>query len=332
MKLERFMVNEDIKKAEIMASEPWNNLSGPQKKAFWKFWTSAKKDCQPFLREIRKQSGARNLMYRNMPSESVSGDMGTKKPRRNRQPRDTGSVTHNYFDLVLDDLFGWKGRSEGVFCSGEPNWGGAYGDSYVLFPKGKYQFIWSKDVLDSYSIIGKHSLVRRIQQMHEKEIEKSWEVEYGEGQNGYWSSLDQTVYSVNTTQKTEDKGAKNKEEALKIMLTNATKNKDYDKKQLDAVEYGIKSNIEWYGSLNKFAYVDDFRDRVQSGEDITEREMEWVKDAIEVGVVNKLDYRDKDMNKALDSKHEIMLNTYEYYYIKTHPFAEVIETILWGPE
>lgn len=71
-------------------------------------------------------------------------------PRMDRKPMNTNPEVSAMFDEEFEKLFGWKPRSEGVFCTGRNVRSELYGDPYIVFPKNGYQFIWSKRINDLY--------------------------------------------------------------------------------------------------------------------------------------------------------------------------------------
>jgi len=68
-------------------------------------------------------------------------------PRKNRLPLDTPKEVHNELDKLFKKEFGWKVRSEGVFCSGNPP-PNTYGQLYYMFPVGNFKYIWSPEIRD----------------------------------------------------------------------------------------------------------------------------------------------------------------------------------------
>lgn len=58
---------------------------------------------------------------------------------------------HDKLDGLFYKKFGWKVRSEGVFCTGRKSETLMYGITYIIFPKGQFKFVWSPDVLDLYT-------------------------------------------------------------------------------------------------------------------------------------------------------------------------------------
>ncbi len=115
-----------------------------------KFINDIKKKCQPFIREITKNNPKQLLMYRGA---STNTDMFTKSPRTDRRPTDTPQDVHDALDNAFNDMFGWKARSTGLFCTGSrrvasgfSNWN----NPHMIFPNGKYDYLWSDKLADLY--------------------------------------------------------------------------------------------------------------------------------------------------------------------------------------
>jgi len=103
-----------------------------------------KKECAEYFYESRFIN--RNYpMYRRMKRKIRTYDIII--PRKNRKPLDTPKEIHDKFDELFKKEFGWKVRSEGVFCSGDAP-SSAYGDLYYIFPIGKFKYVWSPDIRD----------------------------------------------------------------------------------------------------------------------------------------------------------------------------------------
>ncbi len=82
----------------------------------------------------------------------VSGShmWGIRTIRDNRKPKDNTLQLHNIFDKTFYDMFGWRARSNSVFCTGSISVTNDYGEPYLIFPIGKYNFIYSKHIQDLY--------------------------------------------------------------------------------------------------------------------------------------------------------------------------------------
>ena len=115
-----------------------------------------KKDCKPFLNEIRKKKGF--MLRRSIRSEEYFLKI---KPRKDRRPLDTDIESHKILDKAFYNVFGWKARSEGVFAIPK----GWSMDDHFFFPIGKYKYIWSPFVDDLFNTR------RNIKDMKVKDLE-----------------------------------------------------------------------------------------------------------------------------------------------------------------
>lgn len=101
--------------------------------------------CQPFLKDV----GVKNCdrIYRGIR------DIGTQQPiitNKARRPKDTSITLHKSLDEAFDKSFGFKFRSESVFCTLSSNTAKDYGFPYVIFPVGDYTACWSTIVEDAW--------------------------------------------------------------------------------------------------------------------------------------------------------------------------------------
>jgi hypothetical protein len=103
------------------------------------------KNCKQVLREIN-----RGVLFRGVLS---GGNFLEKIPRKNRLPLSTDIKTHEILDAAFQKKFGWKVRSEGVFCSRTYEGALGYGNIYVIFPVDGYKYVFNKDINDLYYYI-----------------------------------------------------------------------------------------------------------------------------------------------------------------------------------
>ena len=116
-----------------------------------------KKECQPFLKEIH---GA-GFLWRGSDRSTRKG-IEIIVPRKDRHPKDMPKVTHDMIDKILKKKFGWKPRSEGVFCSPVPSVAQLYGlDNYVylIFPRGPFKYLWSPEIYDLFTELKRENLL-----------------------------------------------------------------------------------------------------------------------------------------------------------------------------
>jgi len=100
--------------------------------------------CQPFMKEW----DGKRLLYRGMTSKYYP--YGIKQVRNDRRPLDNKQNVHIFIDKVFEKKFGWKVRSESVFLTGNLKECKRYGNPYVIFPIGKYDYLYSPHIPDLY--------------------------------------------------------------------------------------------------------------------------------------------------------------------------------------
>ncbi len=73
--------------------------------------------------------------------------------RQDRQPMNTSKKTHVQLDEIFQTLFGWKPRSSGLFVTGNQIQADQYGYVFIIWPIGKFKFIYSSLVKDMFMSI-----------------------------------------------------------------------------------------------------------------------------------------------------------------------------------
>lgn len=119
-----------------------------EQKRINKFIENVKKDCKPWLSAIKNCQ--RKILYRGYKGKLID----KKNVRTNRRPKDMPLHLHKKLDDVFFENFGWRPRSEGLFVSSHSSVGAIYGDTGgLVFPVGKFDFLWNKDVHDLYAFV-----------------------------------------------------------------------------------------------------------------------------------------------------------------------------------
>jgi len=103
-------------------------------------------DCQPFLKELGTVKPPQ-FLYSGRKTEDPWFE---KDVRTDRRPTDTFIELHKDLDEAFNKKFGWKPRSNGLFCTGYLNDATDYGTAYTIFPKGPFKIIWSRSIGDLY--------------------------------------------------------------------------------------------------------------------------------------------------------------------------------------
>jgi len=133
---------------------------------FFDKWKEVKKNCQPYLRTIKKNK--KLFLFRGMSGRHDS--IGLKTVRKNRRPLDTDEYVHDMVNGVMEDLFGWKVRSEGIFVTGNPAQASRYGSINIVFPVGKYEYLWSEEANDSYVYLRSMYIFKLLTNEHRSEM------------------------------------------------------------------------------------------------------------------------------------------------------------------
>jgi hypothetical protein len=106
-------------------------------------------DYSEILKIYKKTSPT--YLFRNSNKE---GGFVSKVPRKNRKPKDTSEITHKVLDKLFYEKFGWRARSEGLFCIGGRS-GTYYGNNrYIIFPKNGFKYVYSDNIDDLYAYMG----------------------------------------------------------------------------------------------------------------------------------------------------------------------------------
>lgn len=108
-----------------------------------------RRDCKPFLSE-------EVILYRGIKTTSnktfVDGleDLGALdiKARKDRKSKDSTEWVHNALGTSFKKAFGINFRTEAVFAAQRPGLTLSYGWSYVIFPKGDFDYVWSPVIQD----------------------------------------------------------------------------------------------------------------------------------------------------------------------------------------
>lgn len=318
MRLEEFLINEKAltpKQAVLFFRDRENIYTDDEEREFIELWKKITKDCQPFLREIRKGS---ELVYRGMGNHRGNG---LKDVRKNRNPVDTSKKVSQYVDKVLYDMFGWHPRSEGLFVTGDLKFGQRYGALKAVFPVGRFIYLWSPTTRDSYNQLRDSSLGMVMLDNNEKELIKIWEDEYGKGHEGGWELNSQKILPQDRVYTSSSRDYAIRFFKDKIEQSGIT---------IENIDKWLDINVHWKPALDK----DQWKAAIRYGEFVDWEK--WPKgleelflDAIERQLVDVMKYKDTDFQKATQLGNEIQLNCDKYYYIDME-FIPLIKMVIWG--
>ena len=106
----------------------------------WPKWRDKiKADCKPYLNAVKDLISWRG-MY-------TAGELILKKkPRTDRRPMDTMEHEHHEMDDSFNRIFGWRPRTQAIFVTGNIDQAASYGEMHMIFPRGKFRFIYSEKI------------------------------------------------------------------------------------------------------------------------------------------------------------------------------------------
>ena len=117
------------------------------------FIDTIKRECSEFLRYNKVDINRGGALFRGIDGSDDTGNlMGPIEPRRNRRPMSTPQNRHLLMDDWFKDKFGFRYRSNGLFCF--PNWDDANSYSrkvFLIFPANGYELCASNSILDLFT-------------------------------------------------------------------------------------------------------------------------------------------------------------------------------------
>lgn len=103
------------------------------------------RDCKPFLKAINYDV-AHYPLYRGLGQESDSFIIKSVR-LENREPSDSPQNIHDALNDYFTQTFGEPFRNA-MFAAGTQIVTASFGNLYIVFPAGKFTFVWSPEVTD----------------------------------------------------------------------------------------------------------------------------------------------------------------------------------------
>jgi len=125
-----------LNESEFFSIDNWDQL-----------YTSLEKKCKPYIKELK---GAKYLLVRGVNSNVVPQFMQIRSVRKNRKPRVINSELHDKLGKYSKEHFGWNFRTEGLFTSKSVNDVTTWGHPVIIFPIGKFKYVWNDNVYELY--------------------------------------------------------------------------------------------------------------------------------------------------------------------------------------
>lgn len=165
-------------------------------------WMVLEKNCSEFIEFYRKMTSPKvtgRMFYRGLRLSIP--DYEEFAPRKNRKPLSSVEWLQDMEDDALEKRFGWRPRSSGVFVlslyPGEHDELALYGKPYMFFPYNGYEYLWSPQIGDLFSIFPYsknddhykdiETIVRRTSR-NEKEFKENlaaWKIRFEKWMNTY---------------------------------------------------------------------------------------------------------------------------------------------------
>jgi len=276
--------------------------------------------CNPFLKDLLKGGKfTGDFLY---SGRRTNKDVFVRGVREDRSPTDMDYDLYEMFDKEFYYRFGFKARSNAIFCTGNLHTAKDYNDNvYMIFPMDNYEFVYSEDIPDLYTHtkdeFGDESKDDWIEDHMDDALYKyrdaiieDYESTYTEGsQNGHWEYFD-TNDSENYIL---DSDIEDREDAIEELETNHN------------IEDVNDAYLNWIPDMEQDEFVEDelMSYRSDAYEDL---EREW-NDFIESQVEDIVrQYSDSDINNAISSGSEIMIHTRYYIGIDYDKYYKVISS------
>ena len=122
------------------------------------------KECSSFLNVLENLRGS-HLIY---SGRQENDPFIIKQVRKQRKPKDTPFMIHQTLNLLFEKHFGVRLRDESIFVLTDDKEAAKYGNSYVIFPMGKYQLWSNPQVDDLYDQL--NEIWIRVKEKHEDSL------------------------------------------------------------------------------------------------------------------------------------------------------------------
>jgi len=110
-----------------------------------------RENCKQFLKQINYDPSL--IVYRGTKSDAATGWIRLKTTRlQDRHSRDTDQRTHVIANEYFQKKFKHPYRNA-LFATSDSSESTRYGEEHVMFPKGKFSFIWSEKVDDFTEVV-----------------------------------------------------------------------------------------------------------------------------------------------------------------------------------
>lgn len=104
-----------------------------------------KDECQQYLRRVA-MNGKFHALYTGLPSKRWP--QCEVQVRKDRAPIPTPKRIQDTFDRVMMEMYGKEFRSDSFFATGSPAMSDDRGIKHLVFPIGRFEYLWSEKLDD----------------------------------------------------------------------------------------------------------------------------------------------------------------------------------------
>lgn len=108
-------------------------------------------NCKPFLHQIVKKGGT--VQHFMFSGRTHNAKTFTRAVQKERHPMDTPPTVHKMLDAKFQRKWGVKARSQSIFCTGSPTHAEMYGHPFMIFPMGRFTYLYHPKVKDLFNHI-----------------------------------------------------------------------------------------------------------------------------------------------------------------------------------
>ena len=282
------------------------------------------KNCKPFLNDLISTPYFRDFMF---SGRKGSKDIIRKPIRTRRDSKDTPVNIHKALDNVFYNHYGWRARSNAIFCTGSHSDATEYGDTvYMIFPVGKYKILYNKSINDLYMEVNGADFENDFDRWYKEENENDndiydeWEEEFGVGKAGHWEYYDKIHMDVVFI----DEHFEDADDVVDYLSNpeNAEKEGMYSDYFEDNPEYELDIDIDevsWVPVITFDEFEDDYDvSSSDPGMDVD------ILTAFFEDTFPFIDYQTNNLLDAIRADVEIMVNCKEYIGIRADKFRNAL--------
>jgi hypothetical protein len=305
------------------------------KKSFSNYAKIIQKDCSEYIQAV---AAAKKVLFRGTQPQALSAYVG--QSHKKRKTKDTSSAIQTGVDKVLASKGFTALRHNSIFTSSRVEIASDYGIPYIIFPKNGFSFTWSPKIQDFY-----HDFIEE----HDITTWSEFISHYGLDPSSIYVDLDflsdtlqSIIYVLQNIglkfpihQKQIGK-IENEIYNLKELLDEDQEISPYPSIAIKQVNNYIKrltkiiQGIEISPDIKSVFYKDakdyDYLNSIKNYQNTLQKINEELKtpELSGTAVLRNLAYTNQNLEAALKSGHEVMING-EYYAFKYDVYRDILK-------